>query len=337
MSAPTDPWLERTRLSGMVLAGFSYGIFFLLSIQSCVSIFRGLRSPRNTLRRPLAYALLFYVSFTFILGTVGIGANARYTEDIWINFRGWRTPDDLITHEFEFWENRLAIDSQYVLVWILDLLLLYRCIVIWNYMPWVVILMSSIYLSIISLSIAVMVFAGKSAVFFNLKLQIGFLAMSCAYNFLFTILVSTQLLIARKRMKDAFGDEDTSTYTSITTTLIESTAIYVVFELIFLFAFAFHSNIQNLILLENALIQAISQLLIILRVAQGREYVHTSVAMSSTTDATRSNPIVFADHMSMRFGRRDVVVELSSVTHHDHGPHSRKQEDTNEANSVLTR
>lgn len=101
-----------------------------------------------------------------------------------------------------------------------------------------------------------MVFSGRSAVFYNLHLQIGFLAMSCTFNFLFTILICYRLLTARQRIKEVLGAQHAATYTSITATLVESTALYFVFDLVFLFTFAFHSNVQNLILLENCLIQA---------------------------------------------------------------------------------
>ncbi|KAF8999492.1 hypothetical protein BDQ17DRAFT_1499905 [Cyathus striatus] len=317
-SPPTDLWLERSRLAGMILTAFAYGIFFILSIQSSLSIVRGMRArgTNGKLQPGFGYILLAYVGVTFALGTIGMGANSKYTEDIWINFRAdGRTPEDLIINEFDFWYNRLAVDTQYVLVWILDTLLFYRCIVIWNFQLWVSILMGSIFLSIVGLSTSIMVLAGKSAVFSGLKLQIGFLAMSCSYNFLFTFLVSLQLLMARRRMKNVLGGKHLIPYTSITATLVESTSLYLIFELIYLFAFAFHSNVQNLLLLQNALVQAISQLLIIIRVAQGREYNHTSVTVVTTQGGGRSAPIAFrhTDHGDESGGATESVYEVADT------------------------
>ncbi|KAJ7207049.1 hypothetical protein GGX14DRAFT_635902 [Mycena pura] len=223
-SPPTDPWLERFRLDGMILDGFTYGF----------------------------------------------AANARFTEDIWINLRrGNWNPSFLIANEFDFWCNRLAIDTNFVMVWLMNLLLLYRCFVIWSYDIFVVALMSSVYLAIIALSIAVMIFA---ALFFNLNVQLSFLVLTCTFNLLFTVLVSTRLLTARNRITSLLGAEHAITYTSITATLVESAALYFIFDVICVVTYAVHSDIQNLILLENCLIQGISQLLIIVRVAEGREY-----------------------------------------------------------------
>ncbi|KAJ6448156.1 hypothetical protein C8R45DRAFT_1046761 [Mycena sanguinolenta] len=270
---PQDPWLERSRLDGMTLDGFTYGIFFLLTIQAAMAVYNGPGTTRAKLSKWRARGLMAYILVTFLLGTVGFAANARYTEDIWINFRG--TPDwdpvFLITNEFNFWYNRLAVDTNLVMVWLMNLLLLYRCFIIWNYNRWVVTLMTCVYLTVIGLTTATMVSAGNAAVFFNLNAQMAFLIMSCIFNLLFTTLVSTRLLAMRNQIKTLLGPEHALTYTSVTATLVESAALYFVFDVIFVISFSIHSNVENLILLENCLIQGIAQLLIIKRVAQGNE------------------------------------------------------------------
>ncbi|KAF8994130.1 hypothetical protein BDQ17DRAFT_1529081 [Cyathus striatus] len=190
----------------------------------------------------------------------------------------------------------MAVDSHFILVLVLDMLLFYRCVVIWNYQLWVTILMGSIFLSIIGITMSIMVLAGRAAVFTGLQMQTAFLAMSVSYNFLFTFLVCVQLFMVRRWMRDVLGREQLIPYTSITATLIESTSLYLIVELIYLFAFAFHSHIQNLLLMENAIIQAISQLLIILRVAQGRDYntVSTTIVVTDRcTGGASSEPIMF--------------------------------------------
>ncbi|KAL0060100.1 hypothetical protein AAF712_013117 [Marasmius tenuissimus] len=279
---PTDLWLQRSRLDGMILAGFTYGIFFLLSLQALKATYRGSQSQK--LRKWQIHLMYVYIIVTFVLATVGFACNARYTEDIWINFRYTtdRSPEDLIINEFDYWWNIMAIDSNFVMIWIMDLLLLYRCFVIWNYQIWVIGIMSAVYLGIIGLSISVMHFAQQRAVFFNIKVQIAFLVMSCTFNLLFTVLVSTKLLSMRRQIIQVLGKEHAKTYTSITATLVESASLYFVFDVIFLFAFGFGSHVQNLILLEYSSIQGIAELLIIVRVARGEDY-DTHVATKTLT------------------------------------------------------
>ncbi|KAJ3721145.1 hypothetical protein C8R42DRAFT_582189 [Lentinula raphanica] len=285
-STPSDPSLERYRLDGMILDGFTFGIYTVLTVQAIIAILRSASAPRRrTAGKRQTYILLIYTIVTFLLGAVGFAANARYTEDIWINFRGqpgW-SPEVLITDEFNYWYNRLAIDRQEVMVWIMNALLLYRCCVIWAFARWVILLMSTVYLAIVALSTSVMVFAQRQTVFSNLNLQISFLALSCTYNILYTVLVAAKILSVQRRVGQTLSSEHTRIYTSALTVIIESAFLYFIFDLLFLISFALHSNTEDLILLENCLIQGIAQLLIIVRVAQGREYNDTTTVGQSST------------------------------------------------------
>ncbi|KAJ7632253.1 hypothetical protein FB45DRAFT_1145627, partial [Roridomyces roridus] len=270
---PSEPWLERSRLDGQMLNSFVYGIFAILSVQAAIALHEGRKSARVKLDRWVARGLTLYIVVTFILGSIGYGANARYTEDIWINFRhGDWDPADLITNEFAYWYNRLAIDSyeNYIMVWIMDLLLLYRCAAIWSFNIFVMGSMGCAYLAIVGAPVH-----GRDAenhtIFFKSNFQLGFLALSCAYNLLFTTLVTARLLIARNQITLLLGAGHAKPYASLTATLVESASLYFVFDLLFVITFALHSKIQNLILLENCFIQAIAQLLIILRVAKGKQ------------------------------------------------------------------
>jgi hypothetical protein len=58
------------------------------------------------------YWLLFYVLSTFVLGTVGFAANAKYTEMIWIDLRDAPGgPAALIEDELDYSINIVAIAS----------------------------------------------------------------------------------------------------------------------------------------------------------------------------------------------------------------------------------
>ncbi|KAK7045944.1 hypothetical protein VNI00_006939 [Paramarasmius palmivorus] len=274
-NAPQDLWLQRSRLDGIVLAAFVYGIFFHLSIQAYFAVYKGSQPARKRLRKQQACVLYVYLLTTFILGTICFACNARYTEDIWINFKGQRSTEDLIIHEFDFWWNRMAVACNFIMIWIMDLLLLHRCFVIWHYNVWVVALMTALYFAVVGLSIVVMYYAQHAAVFSSIQVQIAFLTLSCTYNLLFTILVSARLLVDRKRIIDALGKAHARAYTFVTATIVESAALYFIFDVIFLIAFGLKSHAQNLIMMESSSIQGIAGLLIIVRVARGQDFDST--------------------------------------------------------------
>ncbi|KAJ3747449.1 hypothetical protein DFH05DRAFT_1391641 [Lentinula detonsa] len=293
---PSYPSLERYRLDGMILDGFTFGIYTILTIYAVIAIMRGrgTHSKQGKVSKTQCYILLSYVVVTFLLGAVGFAANARYTEDIWINFRGqpgW-SPEELITNEFFFGTAGLqSTGILAIMVWIMNALLLYRCVVTWNYARWVIFLMSTVYLAIVALSTSVMVFAQKQAIFTNLDLQLSFLTLSCTYNILYTALVAAKILSVQQRVKHTLSAEYAQIYTSVVTIIVESAFLYFIFDLLFLISFAIHSDTEYLILLENCLIQGIAQLLIIIRVAQGREHAQHATVSSDSSVAIKHSTL----------------------------------------------
>ncbi|KAK7034605.1 hypothetical protein VNI00_012236 [Paramarasmius palmivorus] len=338
-SSASDLWLERSRLSGMILAAFIFGIYFVLTIEACISLYRNNRSKSGrALGNTTSYILLSYVITTFILFAMTTAANARYTEDIWINLRAHKSPEELIMNEFDYWYNRMAVVTSFVQIWMMDFLLLYRCFIIWNFNPWVVVLMSAAYGTIIGLSTAVMVYVNKEVVFFNIRVQLAFLIVSCAFNIIYTFLVTLRLISIRKCISQVMGQEYAAMYTNMTAMLIESAALYFVFDVVYVFAFGFHSDVQNLILLGYSGIQVckflsakceslltgrlghwqgIALLLIIVRVAKGRDYdsrrtraAQPSGSTSSRVEFTTCPPMSLVTGPIMSTG--DVDVESST-------------------------
>jgi hypothetical protein len=120
----TDLWLERSRLDGMMLGAVSYGVFtscivdiglctskggfFFLTVQVATALLRRPRYGGKIARHRVV--LLLYILITFMLGTVGFAANARYTEMIWIDLRDAPGgPAALINDEFNYKINVLAL------------------------------------------------------------------------------------------------------------------------------------------------------------------------------------------------------------------------------------
>ncbi|KAG1718356.1 uncharacterized protein EDB91DRAFT_621877 [Suillus paluster] len=123
----TNLWLERSRLNGMVLGGVSYGVFFLLTVQSWIAL---MQQPQYGGTIPShRRVLLFYVFITFVCGTISFAANARYTEMIWIDLRNAPGgPLALIENEMNNRLNILALSSGHIQEWFMQALLVSRII-----------------------------------------------------------------------------------------------------------------------------------------------------------------------------------------------------------------
>ncbi|KAF8557189.1 hypothetical protein OG21DRAFT_378299 [Imleria badia] len=264
----TDLWLERSRLAGMLLSAVSYGIFVVLTLQATIALTRRPRyaSPgRMSHHRRL---FVGYVWITFVLATIGFAGNARYTEMIWIDLRDAPGgPAALILDEMNYWINMVALTCYYLMEWFMQALLLYRCFVLWDWQKRVLIPMSTIFAAMVAMSVLVLAEA-SGAVFYNINIELAYLCLQVGLILLYTVVVVARLLALRKKTLETTGWDDVAPYEAAAMMVVESAGLYAPLGIIFIVAFSVHSDVTNLIFLSISHVQAIAQLLIILRIAK---------------------------------------------------------------------
>ncbi|KAG1845284.1 hypothetical protein DFJ58DRAFT_730878 [Suillus subalutaceus] len=267
---PTDLWLERSRLDGMMLGAVSYGGFFILTVQAAAALIQWPRHGRKIADHRLT--LLGYILITFVLGTVGFAANAKYTEMIWIDLRDAPGgPVALIENEVAYPINIVAISCYFVMEWCMQALLIHRCCVIWNWARCVIIPMSTIYIAMITMSILVLIQSSAGVIWYNINVQLAYLCIEVGLSVIYTVLVTNRLLVMRGLMRQVMQEQEySSIYNTSILMVIESAMLYSVCAIIYIVSFALHSNITNLCFLSISHVQGIAQLLIIIRVARGQ-------------------------------------------------------------------
>ncbi len=82
----------------------------------------------------------------------------------------------------------------------------------------------------------------------SVRLGIAFWSISAGLNIVFTFLISTRLLLIRRRANAVLGPSHGSHYTSVLAIVIESAALYSLWALIFLITYARNNPIQNILL-----------------------------------------------------------------------------------------
>ncbi|KAG1770934.1 hypothetical protein EDD22DRAFT_864502 [Suillus occidentalis] len=288
----TDLWLEQSRLDGMTLGAVTYGGFFILTVQAAAALIQRPRHGGKIADHRLA--LLAYVVVTFILGTIGFAANAKYTEMIWIDLRGTLGgPVELIEDEMAYPINVVAISCYFVMEWFMQALLLHRCFVIWNWARYVMIPMFTIYIAMIIMSILVLIQSSAGVIWYTINIQLAYLCIEVGLSVIYTILVTNRLLFMRGLMRQVMQEHEYySIYDTSILMVIESAVLYSVCAIIFIVSFALHSNVSNLCFLTISHVQGITQLLIIIRVARGQAIkfelpapvapVSTDIAFSGT-------------------------------------------------------
>ncbi|KAF9007496.1 hypothetical protein BDQ17DRAFT_1422859 [Cyathus striatus] len=98
--------------------------------------------------------------------------------------------------------------------------------------------------------------------------------INLALNITVTAIISIHLYLHERRLRAQFPDNQRLPISRIISMLIESAAIVVVFDLMFLIPFDMGSDLANLPLQLLGYVQAIAAFLTIFRVAQGKAWVH---------------------------------------------------------------
>ncbi|KAF5336393.1 hypothetical protein D9611_006733 [Ephemerocybe angulata] len=195
--------------------------------------------------------------------------------------------------------------------WLANGFMLYRCYVVFSMtsgLMYILALPFLLYLASIATAIAVLVQTNvpNSSIFSLLKLgrlTLGNFSINAALNIIITALISVRLIIHQLTIKRTMGTDSDSLklYTSLWTILVESSALYAVFSLMFIVTFGINhpSGIMFLPILGQ--IQVIAPLLVALRISRGRAL--TTQSMKSTSRPMTTMQFDDPDHHARSEGQ----------------------------------
>ncbi|KAJ8076158.1 hypothetical protein PM082_022143 [Marasmius tenuissimus] len=284
---------ERCFYIGNLLQSFMYGITVYLAYSS-ISMLRSNQplskgQTKGSRQFLIIYVIAITISMTFALATNGLAGQM-----MWIEHRdveGGPYMYFLITASN--WTNVLGTAMDMFGNFLGDLLLLYRCYVIYNSNRWVMILPILTFLASTSMAIVSCVqsaLPGSSFFATNaLNFGIPWISLTCALNVILTGLISVKLLWARRRMNRLLQSRElTDVYTGVVAILVESALPFSVLGIVFAvllakgnFAYAIFSAVWGAYV-------GIAPLLIINRVANGKAWSRNTAQQLSTNATSTS-------------------------------------------------
>src|SRR6267154_3148987 len=92
------------------------------------------------------------------------------------------------------------------------------------------------------MGIFILIQASLGVNFYSINTELAYLSIEVGFTVIYTILVTSRLLVMRHQMKQAVAKYDSSTYDTVVLMVVESAMLYTVFASIFIVAFALHSN-----------------------------------------------------------------------------------------------
>ncbi|KAF7984632.1 hypothetical protein HWV62_12859 [Athelia sp. TMB] len=188
---------------------------------------------------------------------------------------------------------------------------IYRFYIICNFGYWSLAVPLLMYLGAIVTSIFLLIFTARSDVGFwsDLAVHIGtaYWSLTVALNVIITILICFRLLRTRNRVRKAFGFEHGKLYNKVTTMFIESAALYSIWGLILVVAYARGDNgLRNIF--QGALGEGITTLLIVVRVGQGRAYM-----TNSSEDGPTVNTLQFVEQTLTYQSRNGEITAMADM------------------------
>ncbi|EIN03772.1 hypothetical protein PUNSTDRAFT_77726, partial [Punctularia strigosozonata HHB-11173 SS5] len=251
------------------------GIHVTLYIQCATSLIRESKRGPASSRRSKIYWLI-YISLLFGGATINLATGIKWNEMLWIDHRDFVPggPNGYLEIHFSHPINTLS-SAAFVFDNILaDALLVFRCLIIWDYYRYLNIIPVLLFLASTILGILTMFQSAQPTASLwthsTVNVAIPYWSTTISLTLVVTILTCIRLFSARRTLINALGAEHARLYTSVMTVVIESAALYSVVGLIFIICYARNSNVQNLVLPIMGQAMCIAPLFITFRAARGR-------------------------------------------------------------------
>ncbi|KAJ7496731.1 hypothetical protein FB451DRAFT_201973 [Mycena latifolia] len=324
----SDIQLERNFMAGDVVVGTGYGVQLVLYTTCALFLWK----RRKNSRQPMF--LLAYMTCMLLIESLFVAVQARTVQMIYIdnrNYPGGPWAFFLATQSAAV--NVIFYATLFLLTFLSDLLVLWRCWVIWSAagsrtIAWAAITFPSIVL-LASFVMGTLWTLQSSqptlSMYSKLPMAYGtaYYAISLGANILLTLLITGRLVAYRRTLLESLPPDLARHYISLGTVIVESAALYSVFSVLFLVTYAIGNPTNQIWLGVASAAQQIANLLIIYRLAEGS-------AWQQDTLSSKTAPIHF------RSGQTPGQISTNVGSFHIAAPRTAGSDDDDVSNPGLT-
>jgi len=267
---------ERALVAGDFITGVGYGIQLVLYASCAMYLFKQRKQRKTSLY------ILAYITLCLVIQTIFCAVEARTIEVLYVDNRNypggpWQYFLDTQSQAI----NVIFFATLFVVTFLSDVLVLWRCWVIWTPSGVVKAYLVTAFPAVMLLASFVMgaLWTHQSSrpgesLYSALPLAYGtsYYAISLGANIILTILITTRLLLYRRTLIKILPAAHSTHYLSLAAVIVESAALYSVFALIFLITYAVDDPLNQIFLSFASFTQQISSYLIIYRLADGRAF-----------------------------------------------------------------
>ncbi|KAI0080524.1 hypothetical protein K474DRAFT_1589725 [Panus rudis PR-1116 ss-1] len=288
--------LERNFMAGDLICGVGYGVQLVL-YTTCVLFLWKQRHHRKH-----AMFMLAYITLLLCIETIFVIVQGRTVQVIYIDNRNypggpWRYFLD--TQNLPI--NILFYATLFVLTFLSDLLVLWRCWVIWTGSGklWANIVIAFPAIALVASFVMGTLWTLQSSqpglsLYSDLPMAFGtsYYAISLGVNIILTILIIARLLWYRREVMQTLPPEYAAQYLSLASIIVESAALYSTFAILFLITYAVNDPTNQVFLGIASACQQIATYLIIYRLAEGRAFGPEAISSQQTLTEMRFTSVM---------------------------------------------
>ncbi|KAJ7355387.1 hypothetical protein DFH08DRAFT_954873 [Mycena albidolilacea] len=279
---------ERNFIAGDVVVGTAYGIQLLLWTNCAIFLWKRRRHGRQPM------LLLFYMTAMLLIESLFVAVQARTVQFIYIDNRNYPGgPWAFFLNSQTAAINVIFYATLFLLTFLSDLLVLWRCWVIWaasgrHKVAWAVITFPIILL-LASFAMGTMWTLESShpqlSMYSALPMAYGtaYYAISLSVNIILTFLIIGRLVSYRRTLLESLPADLATHYISLATVIVESAALYTVFAILFLITYAINHPTNQVWLAVASGCQQIANLLIIYRLAEGSAWQQNTLSTKTAS------------------------------------------------------
>ncbi|KAI9572372.1 hypothetical protein HD554DRAFT_2186146 [Boletus coccyginus] len=261
------------------VSGISWGFMTSLYAVCMYSLIGNLRSTRAKATSKTAL-LTAWITVLWILSSLSTIANAYCS----IYAYSWQMdyPGGPPTYLANIWSQSvpaLAYSTYLLTMWLADAMMLWRLFIFYHGVRpltrgLILSFMSLIYVGVVGTGCFTLAINSSNQTLYSQLAKtaaIPCFTLSVTLNVFSTAFISIRVLLFKKQVEKALGREEaqTSPYTSVVAMLIESSALYATWSLVFIIVYAVGNPGQYILLMTLCNVQVISPTLIVYRVSKG--------------------------------------------------------------------
>ncbi|KAK0214243.1 hypothetical protein EDD85DRAFT_872857 [Armillaria nabsnona] len=260
-------WLEQVLHATVHIGAMAYGVQLAIAF---LAVYNVLHSSKKR----YVWQTITFISFIVMLSTIYTACNIHFNEMAWIDERNY--PGGPLAYQLEQQNQKVQTVGNVasVLLTILaDLCMLWRCYVVYHN-KWTVIAIPG--LALLAITILGVLWASEV-----IDISVPYWSLSISFNLLITLMITSRILLMRKRIQASLGRQYGTTYTGVAAMMIECAIPYALVSFIFIILYGLKNTASNLFVPE------LPTLLIILRVSRGQALSKETVASAGEVSFVR--------------------------------------------------